>query len=250
MYPGGKNGAGIFQRLICQIPPHRVYVEAFAGSAAILRHKRPAPSSVAIDVDGEVVEQLRRLPVPDLQVVQGDALEWLRAYPWTGDEFLYLDPPYLLETRSSRRTIYRHEFHSVRQHRALLEVLTSIPCPVMLSGYSSPLYQLALAGWRTLTYSNVTRGGRQAEEWLWMNYREPIELHDYGHLGEGFRERERIKRKRSRWRRRLLEMPALERHAILAAIADLRCSIAGNGEVDHLDGNDEGRRGAHRCSRR
>ena len=25
-YPGGKNGAGVFQQIICQMPPHRMYV--------------------------------------------------------------------------------------------------------------------------------------------------------------------------------------------------------------------------------
>jgi hypothetical protein len=51
-----------------------------------------------------------------------------------------------------------------------------------------------------------------------MNYLEPAELHDYGYLGEGFRERERIRRMQARWRRRLAVMPSLERYALLSAI--------------------------------
>ena len=42
----------------------------------------------------------------------------------------------------------------------------------------------------------MTRGGRLATEWVWMNYPEPIALHDYRYLGEDFREREPIKRKK------------------------------------------------------
>ena len=68
-----------------------------------------------------------------------------------------------------------------------------------------------------------------------MNYPEPFELHDYSYLGENFRERERIKRKKDRWRLKLQSMPALERFAILSVLQDRqfwRCwSIADPGDV-------------------
>ena len=63
----------------------------------------------------------------------------------------------------------------------------------------------------------MTRGGL-AEECLWSNFPEPTELHDYRYLGEGFRERERIKRKTTRWTARLARMPLLERRCLLAAL--------------------------------
>ena len=40
-------------------------------------------------------------------------------------------------------------------------------------------------------------------------------------MGENFRERERIKRKKQRWTARLARMPVLERQALLSAIRDL-----------------------------
>jgi len=64
----------------------------------------------------------------------------------------------------------------------------------------------------------VVRSGDTREEWLWMNYPEPIALHDYSYLGDNFRERERIKRKVSRWKAKLEKMDVLERRAILMAI--------------------------------
>jgi len=48
-----------------------------------------------------------------------------------------------------------------------------------------------------------------------------VELHDYRYLGRGFRERERIKRKKQRWMERLVRMPRLERCAILAAASTI-----------------------------
>jgi len=78
----------------------------------------------------------------------------------------------------------------------------------------------------------MTRGGRLAEEVLWMNYPEPVTLHDYRYLGADFRERQRIKRKTQRWTRRLQEMPDVERYAMLAALEQLS---------DRRAGNDDGR---------
>ena len=229
-YPGGKAGDGTYQLLINQIPPHERYVELFAGGAAVLRHKRAAAASIAVESDPVPARALRALEIPGLEVMEVCALRWLDAYKPRPGDFLFADPPYLMESRSSKREIYRREFHRPAQHRALLERLKRLPVPVMLCGYSTPLYQLALAGWRTLTYSSVTRGGSVAEEWLWMSYPEPLELHDYRYLGAGYRERERIKRKKLRWRRRLQEMPALERFAVLAASEELRSRPASSGD--------------------
>lgn len=53
-----------------------------------------------------------------------------------------------------------------------------------------------------------------------MNYPRPVRLHEYTYLGDGFRERERIKRKAARWAARLRGMSPLERQAILAALED------------------------------
>jgi DNA adenine methylase len=64
----------------------------------------------------------------------------------------------------------------------------------------------------------MTRGGKPATEYLWMNYPEPVRLHDYRYLGRNFRERQDFKRLRERWLRRLENMPTLKRQALLSAI--------------------------------
>jgi DNA adenine methylase len=46
VYYGGKDGAGVAQRLINQIPPHRVFVSAFLGDCAVLRRIRPAELTI------------------------------------------------------------------------------------------------------------------------------------------------------------------------------------------------------------
>lgn len=245
-YDGGKGGAGVCQWIINQIPPHEVFIEAFLGAGAVLRAKRPAARSIGIEINPAVIQTYWGAGIPDLTIICGDALELLPKQPLDRDTFIYLDPPYLLETRSQQRPLYAHEFATPDQHRALLSLLRKLPCMIAISGYWSALYELELAGWRSSTFNTIDRGGNKKEEWLWMNYPPPLELHDYRYLGNGFRERERIKRKKQRWTNRLRTMPELERLCLMEAIGELRSSIAtngdgpgciaSNGDVDELPG--------------
>jgi DNA adenine methylase len=160
---------------------------------------------------------------PNLTLLHADALAWLASTKFSSDTLIYCDPPYLMSTRSSHRRIYRCEMTD-KDHKHLLEIIKGLPCLIMISGYLSEMYAQALHDWRTATFTTRTRGGKIATEWLWMNFQEPLELHDYRYLGKNFRERERIQRRTRRWKNRLLTMTPLERHAIMAAISEIRQS--------------------------
>jgi DNA adenine methylase len=98
----------------------------------------------------------------------------------------------------------------------------------MVSGYWHPLYVTMLQewqGWRAECFQSMTRGG-VSQEWLWMNYPADVSLHDTRFVGRGFRERERINRKRKRWVSRFLTMPPAERQVIAEALA-----IAGSVDI-------------------
>jgi site-specific DNA-adenine methylase len=232
-YPGGKNGSGTFQTIINQIPPHDLYVEAFAGSGAILRRKKPAAATIAIDDDASACEALKDV-VPGLIVVNGDATRLLRSVIARSviarsdfarsRIFIYADPPYLFSTRASKRPIYKKEFGTVPQHKRLLKLLKSLDCMVMLSGYWSDLYEKELKDWRVVSYNSVTRSGDVVREYLWMNYPEPVALHDYSFLGSNFTERQVIKRQIQRWQDRLKRMPPLKRRALEIALAENKIS--------------------------
>jgi DNA adenine methylase len=223
-YPGGKAGAGVYQTIINRMPPHRVYIEPFLGGAAIMRHKRPAAINIGIDKDPEAIKAVARAGIAEnsegrFQVKAGDGLAFLRSYCFAGDELVYCDPPYLFETRRSDCTRYAYELGDAGEHRALLDILTALPCMVMISGYWSRLYAARLRDWHNVRFQAMTHGGPRTE-WLWSNFPEPVALHDYRYLGASFRERERIKRKKQRWTSRLHRLPMLERQALLAAIDD------------------------------
>lgn len=58
---------------------------------------------------------------------------------------LYLDPPYLAETRAEPDRY--HLEMSDQDHKDLLDRITKTECMVVLSGYDNPLYSDALKGW-------------------------------------------------------------------------------------------------------
>jgi DNA adenine methylase len=218
-YPGGKGGAGVYQTIINQIPHHHTYIETHLGGGNIMARKKPASENLGIDIDHQ---QLERWAVEyrnrkDVRLVAGCAHEWLLSRFWEGGEFVYCDPPYVMETRKSG-PIYRHEY-SDSQHRDLIRILRSLPCMVMVSGYPSDLYDKGFQGWRRMEFKAMTRGG-PATEVLWMNYPEPEVPHDLSYAGKDYRERERIKRKRDRWAAKFQAMPPLERAVIAAALND------------------------------
>lgn len=219
VYPGAKN---ILSRVIInQIPPHRVYVEPFLGSGVIMQTKLPAWANIGIDRNPLMVAeaQLYMSALPAGVALEADSIAWLKAYQFQGDEFVYGDPPYVRSARRSGRDIYAFEMTD-DDHVALLDVLCSLPCPVMLSGYASELYDSRLSGWRRLEVDVMGHVGMNTEV-LWMNYPEPIELHDYRFLGDNRTDRQRIKRKKERWLAKLRSMPVLERRAILWALSEL-----------------------------
>ncbi|HEX8090032.1 MAG TPA: DNA adenine methylase [Blastocatellia bacterium] len=227
-YPGGKNGGGAYQKIICQIPPHDVYIEPFLGSGAVMRMKRPARVNIGIDKDSGAVDAFNcESSLPGAVVKVGCGIQFLRRYhlraAWTGNEVIYCDPPYLIETRRRSSAIYLHEM-TRNDHIDLLQTLLDISSlhmqgvNILISGYDSDLYQSAIGHWRKICWQAITRGGSKATEYLWMNYPEPVALHDYSHLEDNRTDRQRIKRKISRWENKLANMPVLERQALLAAI--------------------------------
>ena len=222
-YPGGKGSC--FRQLINLMPPHDVYIETHLGGGNILERKKPARSrNIGIDVDRSLIAEWseRRVRLPfALELHCGDAVEFLRAFPFKGGELVYSDPPYL---HSTRRTLdlYRHEY-SDAQHFELLETLVRLPCLVMVSGYESSLYWSVLErrhGWRCVLVPNTTRRGRVVER-VWCNFPDVDHRHDCRYVGENFRERERIKRKRNRWRAKFKKMGEGERQVVLEALLEL-----------------------------
>lgn len=229
-YPGGKAGSGAAHRIINLMPPHDVYIEPFAGSAAVAKLKRAATLNILCDLDPAALETARGPQRDKVRhaggerwiFFQGDGLDFLENHHFTGNELVYADPPYMRSTRKSAKDLYNFEWTD-HHHSRLLEWAFNTPAKVIISGYESALYSRAFfesTKWRTESFQAMTRRG-QATETLWWNFDRPTVLHDPRYLGDGFRERERIRRRQSRWLARLQRMEPAERSAIMAALREL-----------------------------
>lgn len=211
-YFGSKAASGLFQSIIAMMPPHDTYIETHLGGGTVMKKKPPAANNIGIDIDPEALSDFDcAYPV---HLVNCCAHHFLTRYDYTGTELIYCDPPYLAETRTSRRK-YRFEY-TKQDHVALLELLKSLPCHIILSGYPSLLYDDLLDDWRSIELQAMTRGGPRTEK-LWFNY-DIDRTYWAGYAGKNFTDRQRIKRKAESWAKRYQALPRAERLAILSSI--------------------------------
>ncbi|MDR0767733.1 MAG: DNA adenine methylase [Methanosarcinales archaeon] len=86
--------------------------------------------------------------------------------------FFYVDPPYPLATRNSKK-LYDFELSDER-HVELLEIVNAVEGAVLISSFSSELYDLNLTGWiKSIDREKRIRSSslnRKAAEVLYRNY--------------------------------------------------------------------------------
>jgi site-specific DNA-adenine methylase len=211
-YFGSKATSGLCQSIIAMMPPHDIYIESHLGGGAIMKRKPPALHNIGIDLDPQVINDFEcTYPV---ELVNGCALKFLADYDYHGSELIYSDPPYLLHTRTSSRR-YRFEYQE-QDHVELLELLKTLPCQVMLSGYPSSLYDGLLKEWQTIELQVMNQGGVRTEK-IWFNFTVD-RLHWASYAGRNFTHRQQIKRKAANWARRYEALPRAERLAVLGAM--------------------------------
>jgi DNA adenine methylase len=115
---------------------------------------------------GEVGERFAGVLIenrPAIDVIQShDGLDTLH----------FVDPPYMHATRDKRNVKgYRHEMDDAG-HQQLIDALLAVDGMVVLCGYSTALYEQALAGWqRHETSARIAggRGGALRTEVVWLN---------------------------------------------------------------------------------
>ncbi len=135
----------------------------------------PAGSSVGMPdyLDGYVERMAAaaaRLHAVSLECMP--ALDLIAKYGAEPDALIYVDPPYLGDTRDQRNN-YKHEMKTPEEHRALADALHAAAAAVVVSGYASDLYDRELyPGWDRVTLAAFTGNGtgdRTRTEVLWSN---------------------------------------------------------------------------------
>lgn len=109
-----------------------------------------------------IAERLRAV-----QIENRPALDVIRRFNGP-NVLMYIDPPYVLDTRTAHRNQYRYEMSNMDHHK-LLRALKRTKAMVMLSGYDSALYRSELSGWHVFTKAVVAERGSQRTEYLWLN---------------------------------------------------------------------------------
>jgi len=134
-YPGGKNHGSSYPRIINQIPPHELFIEPFAGSAAIRRFMAPSTRSILIDLDAAAIGKLAEVVPAGTELLNTDAITWLEvdreglAMPRVST-VLYCDPPYVASACASRLR-YDHVLTDEQHHRLLCR-LKRLRCYVLI----------------------------------------------------------------------------------------------------------------------
>lgn len=103
------------------------------------------------------------------QIENRDAIEVIKDFD-SPNALFYVDPPYVLSSRSQGvgRKRYEHEMTD-EHHRTLAAALHTVEGMVILSGYESPLYKELYADWRMVSRTTTTNGNGSATECLWIS---------------------------------------------------------------------------------
>lgn len=239
-YHGGKGSEGVYQTIINKIPYHDVFVSACLGNGSIMRKKKPASLNIGIDADPDVISRWKEFPMFSYKILHAQFQEWISEdFPSMYREdlkyFIFIDPPYPVQVRKTKRAVYKHEMMSSEEHLSLLDLLKNVASKyknlyLMICSYPNQLYDQALPNWKTHRYQGRTRAG-VSNEILYMNYEDPMALHQYNYLGQDNRQRERLNKRVARNVKRLKEMDALERNAILSAILQSEELVGPNSDL-------------------
>lgn len=199
------------QRIIInEMPPHNLFLELYMGKKPLLRTKLEAHTNIGVDHDPEVVDHvLKEYRNCEFTIIQDDAISFLQSYRWLhsqGSELVFCDPPRLDNSGSPGTT--------EQYHITLLETLQRLPCNVMITSTWNILYERELSSWRVISYPDPDG----IQEYLWMNFKKPFQLHDYRFVGNNYVERGQLRKKAARWCKRLEDMSPLERYALLHAL--------------------------------
>lgn len=115
----------------------------------------------------DITERLRKV-----QIENRPALEVIERFNYS-QVFMYLDPPYMLGTRSGKQ--YMHEMTDA-EHEELLQMITKSRAKIMISGYETDMYNDYLSGWEKRQFSSCAEHGKPRIETVWMNYKADLQM--------------------------------------------------------------------------
>lgn len=113
----------------------------------------------------EIVQEMA-LRMKEVQIESRPAVDLIQRFD-RPDVCMYVDPPYVLSTRTGKQ--YSHEMTD-EDHVDLLDTLNRSQAKILLSGYDSPLYNERLHNWERLEFPALAEKGLPRTEVLWLNF--------------------------------------------------------------------------------
>ncbi|AXQ78552.1 DNA adenine methylase [Streptococcus chenjunshii] len=131
-------------------------------------------SAYAVQHWNRLPETVREMAVrlKGVQIENRPALQLIEEFS-RPEAVIYIDPPYILSTRARKQ--YSHEMTD-NDHIELLELLNQSKAQIILSGYTSDLYDRYLSNWERLEFSATAERGLPRTEVLWMNFQPAQQL--------------------------------------------------------------------------
>lgn len=142
--------------------------KGYTGFRAIGGRQKNYEISLWNNYSSRILNAAERLK--QVYIENQDALKVISYYD-SAETLFFVDPPYVMDTRSKNIVAYRHELTDA-QHVELLELLNNLQGKVIVSGYDCELYTSHLSSWKKLTRSvqaSGNRGGVTRLECLWIN---------------------------------------------------------------------------------
>jgi DNA adenine methylase len=233
-YDGGKSGNGTFQVLINHVPPCHVFCSLFLGNCGLTRYIKPAALNILNDKDIAVTDAWQQSGLSEnYEIFNEDAIDVLiaineRLATIADSVFIYLDPPYLMETRKGKNPIYKFEMTTL-DHQLLLDKvieMDKIGFKFMISHYPNAMYDELLPTWIIHDFYSKIRNGMALER-IYMNYELTDKLHDYTYIGGDFREREKNNRIKNNFVKKVKRMPEKLRNSIIESLIATYCDASG-----------------------
>lgn len=134
-----------------------------------VRPTGPASSQEWASLHSHVLSWADRLR--SVYIENTDALSVIARWD-SPDTLFYVDPPYVIDARTTGRGAYGHEMTD-DEHAALADLLRSVEGRVIISGYPSTLYEDLYAGWARIERPALADQARRRTEVLWIKPQAP-----------------------------------------------------------------------------
>ncbi|WP_436660310.1 hypothetical protein [Acinetobacter sp. P1(2025)] len=190
------------QKISGLLPSHDTYIELLLGESDPLISNKSGIKQFVVSLNQRYLDQVN---VGQAEKVNQNCIEFIRSFDFT---------------ESGISLIFINLTNIDQDYKAhlseLIDLVTALPrtCHVIILGDTQESYAQSLKNW-----SIIDLAALNCTHHLWYNF-DLMDANFYGHVGDSFTDRQRIKRKVDRWTEKFRGLPDQEQKLILASLLD------------------------------